>query len=106
MQCQEPTGTLGLPLSKMPAGYFLVNCARGGIVDEDALADVMRSGRLAGAAFDVFVVEPPPAEHPLLELPNFVATPHLAASTNRGLERVGLAIAEKTLDALMKVRAP
>ncbi|MBM9595414.1 NAD(P)-dependent oxidoreductase [Roseitranquillus sediminis] len=87
-------------LGKMPRGAYLVNCARGGIVDEEALAQCLREGHLAGAASDVFSVEPPAADHPLLACANFLATPHLGASTNGGLERVGVAIAQKVLDAL------
>ena len=87
-------------LRTMPRGSFLVNCARGGIVDEASLARCLADGHLAGAASDVFATEPPPADHPLLGCPRFLATPHLGAATHRGLERVGLAIAHKVLDAL------
>jgi len=65
-------------LSKMKRGAFLINMARGGLVDEKALADALRSGRLAGAAADVLSEEPPPANHVLLEEPNFLLTPHVA----------------------------
>jgi D-3-phosphoglycerate dehydrogenase len=68
-------------IARMNKGARLVNCARGGIINEDALVDALRSGHLAGAALDVFVQEPPPADHPLLKLPNVVLTPHLSAST-------------------------
>lgn len=84
----------------MPQGAYLVNCSRGGIVDEVALADALASGRLAGAASDVFETEPPPPDHVLLRQPNFIATPHLAASTNLGLERVGRKVVQKVLSAL------
>ena len=89
-------------IAAMPAGSFIVNCARGGIVDENALAAGLRSGHLAGAASDVFEREPPPADHPLLQFDRFVATPHLGASTNIGLRRVGLAIARKVLEGLRR----
>ena len=68
-------------LAKMRPGSRVINCARGGIINEDALVEALKSGHLAGAALDVFVQEPPPADHPLLKLPNVVVTPHLGAST-------------------------
>jgi phosphoglycerate dehydrogenase-like enzyme len=81
----------------MPKGAYLVNCARGGIVDEAALADALASGHLAGAASDVFATEPPEPDNPLLRQPGFLALPHLGASTNGGLERVGTEIVRKVL---------
>src|SRR5215468_960118 len=68
-------------LGSMRRGSYLVNCARGGIVDEAALAEALRNGTLAGAAMDVFDTEPVSADHPLLSLDNFICTPHLGAST-------------------------
>lgn len=85
---------------KLPQGAYLVNCSRGGIVDEVALADALASGRMAGAASDVFETEPPPRDHILFRQPNFIATPHLAASTNLGLERVGRSVVQNVLRAL------
>ena len=87
-------------LASMPKGSYLVNCARGGVVDEAALAGALASGHLAGAASDVFAVEPPLPDNPLFRQPNFLAMPHLGASTNGGLERVGTEIARKVLDAI------
>lgn len=87
-------------LASMPRGAYLVNCARGGVVDETALAEALASGHLAGAASDVFAVEPPLASNPLLRQPGFLALPHLGASTNGGLERVGTEIAQKVLRVL------
>lgn len=80
-------------LRKMKAGARLINCARGGLVDESALADCLRSGHVAGAAFDVYANEPPLAS-PLLEFDNVVLTPHLGASTEEAQQAVSLKIAE------------
>src|SRR5262249_57370836 len=68
-------------LQRLPKGARVINCARGGIINEAALAEALKSGHLAGAALDVFVEEPPSADHPLLKLPNILLTPHLGAST-------------------------
>jgi D-3-phosphoglycerate dehydrogenase len=81
-------------LRKMKRGARIVNCARGGLVDEAALYESIASGHLAGAALDVFETEPP-ADRRLVEHPRVVATPHLGASTFEAQERVGTEIAEK-----------
>lgn len=81
-------------------GLRIVNCARGGIVDEQALVEAIQSGQVAGAAFDVFVAEPPPADHPLLKLPQFICTPHLGAVTQEAQENVAVDVAKQVIDAL------
>ena len=80
-------------------GVRIVNCARGSLVDEQALADALREGQVAGAALDVFQNEPP-VDSPLLGAPNVVVTPHLGASTVESQRKVGVQIAEQVADAL------
>jgi D-3-phosphoglycerate dehydrogenase/(S)-sulfolactate dehydrogenase len=88
-------------LAKMRKGAFLVNCARGGIVDETALAQALASGQLAGASLDVFAQEPAPADHPLFKLDNFICTPHLGASTEEAQLNVAIALADQMVDYLV-----
>jgi D-3-phosphoglycerate dehydrogenase len=83
----------------MKEGVRLINCARGGVVDEKALYNALVSGKVAGAALDVFEEEPP-KENPLLKLDNVIATPHLGASAREGQVRSGMEIAEKLIAAL------
>lgn len=94
-------GLIGLrELALMPEGSILINTARGGVVDEAALAEALRRGRPEAAASDVFAAEPPPPDHPLLRLPNFIATPHLGAATEEALDRVGFLVVEQVLEVL------
>jgi D-3-phosphoglycerate dehydrogenase len=88
-------------LKKMKKGVRIINCARGGLVDEAAIAEAIKSGHVAGAAFDVFVTEPA-TESPLFNLPNVVCTPHLGAATNEAQENVALQIAEQMADYLLR----
>ncbi|ARO31586.1 D-3-phosphoglycerate dehydrogenase [Rhizobium sp. NXC14] len=87
-------------LAKTKPGVRIINCARGGLVDEAALAEAIKSGHVAGAAFDVFEVEPA-KESPLFGLPNVVCTPHLGASTTEAQENVALQVAEQMSDYLV-----
>jgi D-3-phosphoglycerate dehydrogenase len=89
-------------LALMPKGARVINCARGGIINEPALVEALRSGHLAGAALDVFVDEPPPADHPLLKLPNVVLTPHLGASTIEAQVSVATEAAHLLIDYLVR----
>lgn len=89
-------------INQMKDGVMIVNCARGGIVDEDALYEGLKSKKIGAAAFDVFVKEPADPNHPLLTLDNFISTPHLGASTTEAQENVALAIAEQMVDYLTK----
>src|SRR5581483_3788791 len=88
-------------LAKTRKGVRIINCARGGLVDEKALAAALKSGHVAGAAFDVFEVEPA-KESPLFGLPNVICTPHLGAATSEAQENVALQVAEQMADYLLK----
>jgi D-3-phosphoglycerate dehydrogenase len=87
-------------LEKTRKGVRIVNCARGGLVDEAALKDLLESGHVAGAALDVFAVEPA-KESPLFGAPNFICTPHLGASTSEAQVNVALQVAEQIADYLV-----
>src|SRR3990172_1385095 len=87
-------------IAQMKDGVRILNCARGGIVNEQDLYEALKSGKVAAAAFDVFEKEPP-ENHPLLSLDNFIATPHLVASTREAQENVAVAVAEQIVDYLI-----
>ncbi len=87
-------------LAKTKKGVRIINCARGGLVDEEALAELLKSGHVAGAAFDVFAEEPA-KENALFNLPNVVCTPHLGAATTEAQENVALQVAEQMSDYLL-----
>jgi D-3-phosphoglycerate dehydrogenase len=87
-------------LEKTKKGVRIINCARGGLVDEAAVADLLKSGHIAGAAFDVFEIEPA-TDSPLFGLPNVVCTPHLGAATTEAQENVALQVAEQMSDYLL-----
>ena len=87
-------------LLKTKPGVRIINCARGGLVDEDALKELLDSGHVAGAALDVFVKEPA-KESPLFGTPNFISTPHLGASTDEAQVNVAIQVAEQLSDYLV-----
>ena len=86
--------------AQMKEGIRIVNCARGGLIDEEALKDALLSGQVAGAALDVFATEPA-KDSPLFGLPNLIATPHLGASTMEAQENVAIQVAEQISDYLL-----
>jgi len=88
-------------IAKMKKGVRIVNCARGGLVDEAAMVEALNSGHVAGAAFDVFAEEPA-TDNPLFKLPNVVCTPHLGASTSEAQENVALQVAEQMSEYLLR----
>ena len=98
----QTRGILGADaLAKAKKGVRIINCARGGLIDEAALKDCLESGQVAGAALDVFETEPPAADHPLFGAPNFICTPHLGASTTEAQVNVALQVAEQLADYLV-----
>lgn len=87
-------------IQKMKPGVRIINDARGSLIDEAALAEALKSGRVAGAALDVYSAEPVSADNPLLGLPNVIHTPHLGASTVEAQDQVATQIAQQVIDAL------
>ncbi|MBI5327572.1 MAG: phosphoglycerate dehydrogenase [Deltaproteobacteria bacterium] len=88
--------------AKMKKGVRIINCARGGIVNEKDLCDAIKQGTVSGAAMDVFEKEPPPSDNQLLQMDEVILTPHLGASTSEAQENVAIAIAEQIVDYLVK----
>ena len=89
-------------IGKMKPGVRIINAARGDLIEAGALAEAIKSGHVAGAAIDVYEVEPPPADFPLRDLPNVVLTPHLGASTLEAQENVGIEVAQSIRAALLE----
>jgi D-3-phosphoglycerate dehydrogenase len=95
---KESAGMLGVEaFGKMKAGVRIINCARGGIIDEQALNEALTSGKVAGAALDVYAEEPP-TDWKLIKLPNVIASPHIGAATKEAQGRVGAEVAQKLID--------
>jgi len=98
---QETRGIVGKKeLARMKKGAYVVNTARGGIVNEKALLEALNSGHIAAAALDVWEIEPPDPKDPLLNHPNLIGTPHYAGTTEESLYRVGIAAVEEVLRVL------
>jgi D-3-phosphoglycerate dehydrogenase len=88
--------------AKMKRGVYLINCARGGIVNEEDLVAAIQEGVVAGAALDVFVEEPPKPDHPLFKLDQVIYTPHLGASTDEAQENVAIEVAEQMVEYFVR----
>jgi D-3-phosphoglycerate dehydrogenase len=104
IHCPKTPETLGMfgaeRLARMKPSAYLVNTARGGIIDEAALHVALTTGVIRGAGLDVFEREPPQDENPLLSLPNVIAAPHMAGVTQEGMDRMAVAVAENLLSVL------
>ena len=100
---KETTGILGkAEFALAKPGLIVINAARGGIVDEEALLEALNSGQVGAAGLDVFVTEPPPEDHPLVAHANVICTPHLGASTEQAQINVAIAVAEQLRDYLLE----
>lgn len=101
---KETTNLIGSEqFAKMKDGVRIINCARGGIIDENALYEALTSGKVAGAALDVFIEEPP-TDWKLLKLDNVIASPHIGAATKEAQGRVGAEVAEKLIEFAKKMQ--
>lgn len=104
IHCPKTSETTGMfdatRLARMKSSAYLINTARGGIIDEAALHQALNGGTLAGAGLDVFEKEPPPDDHPLLDNPKVIAAPHMAGVTKEAMDRMAIAVAENLIGAL------
>jgi D-3-phosphoglycerate dehydrogenase len=95
---EKTRGMIGAAqFARMKPGAILINTARGPVVDEPALIDALKTGRLAGAGLDTFAIEPPDPENPLFKLPNIIVTPHIAAVTTDAMMRMGTIAADNII---------
>jgi D-3-phosphoglycerate dehydrogenase len=100
---KDTEGLIGTDqFARMKKGVLLINASRGGVVDEQALLAAIESGKVAGAALDVFDQEPPVVNHPLLQRPEVIATPHIGASTAEAQRKVAIGIAERVRSYLLR----
>jgi D-3-phosphoglycerate dehydrogenase len=104
IHCPKTDETCGMfdaaRLARLKPTAYLVNTARGGIIDEPALHAALTGKKLAGAGLDVFAEEPTPADNPLLKLPNVISAPHMAGVTRESLDRMGLQTAKNIISVL------